>query len=259
MITATNHWNPEWYTEGSDFQCQTTKRILRHLDFTTGQRLLDIGCGDGRITRGIAEAHPHLQVVGLDQSEQMVSFAQKEHQAMPNLTFVAGDIQTFVAATPFDYIVSFWALSWLTDHEGASIRIRAALKPGGRCFLLVPTNNPQLFTAIADLMALPRWKDLLDDIPNPVNTASLTKYRALFPDCGKLRQERFSCRFKDAAALGQYVKGWLPHLKRLSNAHQKDFLARFVAHYNLALAVAGGDENTVSYDCVLVDDFGTEA
>jgi trans-aconitate 2-methyltransferase len=259
MISVQDHWNPVWYAEGSEFQWQITKRILQRLDFSTGERFLDIGCGDGRVTRGIAEAHPRLQVVGLDQSERMISFAQEEHQATGNLAFVAGDIQTFVPDTPFDYIASFWALSWLADHAKAAHRIRTALKDGGRCFLLVPTNNAQLFNTIEGLLGLPPWKDLLAGIPNPVNTTSLAMYRDLFSGCGSVRQERFACQFHDAGALATYVRGWLPHVKVLSKAQQNDFLSLFVTDYNRAQVTSGGEENTVSYDCVLVDGFRADA
>jgi len=259
MIFCQDHWNPEWYSQGSDFQCQVTKRILQGLDFTFGDRLLDIGCGDGRVTRDIAGTNPHLKVLGLDPSGGMILHAQEEHRNTPNLTFVNGDIQTYAPDEPFDFIVSFWALSWLTDHTEASLRIRAALKHGGRCFLLVPTNNPILFSTIANLQALPQWKSLLAGVPNPVNSASLDLYRPLFQDCGSVRQERFSCKFLDADALPRYLKGWLPHLKRLSGMQQREFLELFVADYNRSLAFAGETENSVSFDCVLVDGFGVEA
>ena len=257
MIPSQDHWNPVWYSEGSEFQWQITNSILQRLEFTAGSRILDIGCGDGWVSRAIAEAHPSLEVVGLDQSEKMVSFAKEEHKAIGNLAFVAGDIQAFVPDKHYDYIVSFWALSWLADHAKAAHQICAALKEGGRCFLLVPTNNIQLFNGIERMLSMPPWKELLTGIPNPVNTASFVMYRDLFSGIAVVHQKRFACRFKDGAALAMYVKGWLPHLKALSADQHNDFLTRFVTDYNRGQATTGGEENTVAYDCVLVDGFRT--
>src|SRR5437868_1658805 len=58
-----------------------------------GMSVLDIGCGTGTITRGIAEAvAPSEHVVGFDINEALLAEARRMHSDIPNLSFVAGDL-----------------------------------------------------------------------------------------------------------------------------------------------------------------------
>jgi trans-aconitate 2-methyltransferase len=101
------------------------------------ERVLDISCGDGRITAEIARRLGSGSVLGIEPSTRMIDFA-KAHFAdhtYPNLAFAVGDATALPFRREFDLVVSFNALHWVRDQNAALRGIREALKPTGRAFL----------------------------------------------------------------------------------------------------------------------------
>jgi trans-aconitate 2-methyltransferase len=112
------------------------------LELNGTERVLDIGCGDGRITVEIARRLESGSVLGIDPSTHMIDFA-KAHFADPNLAFAVGDAAALPYRGEFDLAVSFNALHWVRDQNAALRGIRAALKPTGRAFLEFVPQGPR--------------------------------------------------------------------------------------------------------------------
>jgi ubiquinone/menaquinone biosynthesis C-methylase UbiE len=93
-------------------------------------RLLDIGCGNGKITAAIADRIPEGSVLGVDPSQNMIDFARANYgtEAHPNLHFDLGDARSLPYRHEFDQIVSqYRALpgpNWSSQH-GFDARIVA--------------------------------------------------------------------------------------------------------------------------------------
>ncbi len=97
-------------------------------------RLLDIGCGPGRLDRLLAAARPKLEVVGLDESEAMLRQAAMGPR-LANLEFRLGAIENAGFHEEFDF-----ALAVLTFHHWEEpVRgleaVYRSLKPGGRLWI----------------------------------------------------------------------------------------------------------------------------
>jgi len=96
--------------------------LAPHLKTLKGnERVLDIGCGDGKITADISRFVPQGMVIGIDPSAAMLAWAQKQYHPAeyPNLRFQAGEFQNPGLTEPFDLIVSFCALQHGSDQESA--------------------------------------------------------------------------------------------------------------------------------------------
>ena len=70
-------WNAKAYKEASHHQFKWGLELLDKLELKGNERVLDIGCGDGKLTIEIAKRVPDGYVVGIDNSEEMISFARK--------------------------------------------------------------------------------------------------------------------------------------------------------------------------------------
>jgi trans-aconitate methyltransferase len=94
---------------------------------SSGERILDLGCGPGQLTSKIAEAGAH--VVGIDSSPEMIGQARQNY---PNLQFKLADATQFSFEEPFDAVFSNAVLHWVRDAESAVRNIASCLRPGGR-------------------------------------------------------------------------------------------------------------------------------
>jgi trans-aconitate 2-methyltransferase len=136
-------WNAAQYTRHSSLQEQMAAQVLALVDLDGHERVLDIGCGDGRISARIAaERVSRGSVLGVDASTDMIAFAQRQHAAVGHLTFAVADAAKLPFEGRFDAAVSFNALHWLHELSSAFRGIKAALVPGGRAWLRLVTRGP---------------------------------------------------------------------------------------------------------------------
>ena len=97
-----------------------------------GMRVLDVGCGPGAITRGIAEAvGPDGSVVGVDRDPALIDRARAGAAAFPNLRFEVGDATSLVYDAAFDVVTAARTLQWIADTGRAIRRMAHAVAPGG--------------------------------------------------------------------------------------------------------------------------------
>jgi len=97
-----------------------------------GLSVLDIGCGTGAITSGIAEAvGPEGRVIGVDRDEGHLRLAREEHAALTNLRFEHGDATELRYRSEFDIVTAARTLQWIAQPERAVLGMKQAAKPGG--------------------------------------------------------------------------------------------------------------------------------
>jgi SAM-dependent methyltransferase len=110
--------------------------------------VLDVGCGPGAITIGIARVvEPGGHVVGIDQDEGLLNHARQQHGTQPNLRFANADITEYSTDTGFDVVTAARTLQWIAKPELAVDKMKQACRPGGTVLVLdynheVNTWNP---------------------------------------------------------------------------------------------------------------------
>ena len=131
----------EWfagdYNQQSSLQKAMAEEQLGRLTLQGAERILDVGCGDGKITAAIAARVPDGSVLGVDPSRDMIAFASSHFgpPAHANLRFDVVDVRRLPHRNEFDLVVSFNALHWVPEQGAALGSIRAAMKPGGQALL----------------------------------------------------------------------------------------------------------------------------
>jgi SAM-dependent methyltransferase len=122
---STSRWDAADYARVGAFVAELGTAALDLLDPKPGERVLDVGCGDGVLTKKIAARG--AQVTGVDASLDMIDAAHAN--GVDALVVDAGDMH-FVAE--FDAAFSNAALHWMLDKEAVAQGVFRALKPGGR-------------------------------------------------------------------------------------------------------------------------------
>ena len=119
-------WNSYRYAENARFVSDLGQPVLDLLKPQSGERILDLGCGDGALTEKIASVG--AIVVGVDSSEDMVAAAK-----VRGLDARIADAFHLNFSSEFDAVFSNAALHWMKRNPDSVIRgIWDALKPGGR-------------------------------------------------------------------------------------------------------------------------------
>lgn len=99
---------------------------------TPGLRVLDVGCGTGAITQGIAEAvGPQGSAVGVDSNRALIAEARARHEGTPGLTFEVADVYSLAPDGSFDVVAASRLLVWLVDPKRAMASLAGAARPGG--------------------------------------------------------------------------------------------------------------------------------
>jgi trans-aconitate 2-methyltransferase len=152
-------WDGAGYTRISGLQRAMATASLEGVAVAGTERVLDVGCGDGYVTRLIASRVPNGSVLGVDASPRMVEAARTADDQQANVSFQVGNVTTMSYGPDFDLVVSFNALHWVADQETAYRNIAAALKPTGRALVQFVCHGlrPSVERVAMEVTGDPRW------------------------------------------------------------------------------------------------------
>lgn len=121
-----NKWNAQGYTENFKFVHQYGEDVLNLLEVKKGMRILDLGCGNGALTKKIADMG--ADVIGIDASFDMLEVARTNY---PELTFIQDDAIKFKLSEPVDVIFSNAVFHWINQQDELLDHVSNALKLDG--------------------------------------------------------------------------------------------------------------------------------
>jgi SAM-dependent methyltransferase len=182
-------------------------------------RVLDIGCGNGRTTIDAARCAPKGSALGIDLSSAMLDVARRRASAegVGNASFVLGDAQVhpFEPAS-FDVALSRTGTMFFGDHRAAFANIAAAVRHGGRLALLVwqPSAENEWFGTFVAALSAGRDLPAPPSGPPPFSQSDPDHVRSLLGDTGfgeiEVTSQRAGMWFgADAGDAHQFVLGQL--------------------------------------------------
>ena len=157
--TKDSDWQADEYGKINNLQEWLASRALGQLRVRGDERVLDVGCGDGRVTESVLERLQHGSLVGVDPSLSMVEAARRRLASSGRATIELGDAATLDYHEEFDLVVSFNALHWELRWRQALHRIRDALRTGAGALLVQVCDGerPSLEDVVMQTCAAPRW------------------------------------------------------------------------------------------------------
>ncbi|MFH0898536.1 MAG: class I SAM-dependent methyltransferase [bacterium] len=236
-VNAEDKWNGDHYEKHSHMQQESAFALLKTITFKGNESVLDIGCGDGKITATIAKQVPQGHVVGLDISPNMIHTAQQTFVDRNNLCFIVADANDFILNPKFNYVFSFYALHWVSDLASSLKSIKNVLRPGGKAFIKIGTTQ--------DNCPIQSFFNNLD--PNGKWGAAKAGRKKTFH--GDTTAEKFSLALESAGfknknvqiiyesffyenfdALTLWFMGWVPHCIQLGQEKSLEFCQELVEH-----------------------------
>lgn len=211
----------EWAENGRDVGMEeghgdVVRQVVSRMDIRPGERILDLGCGNGWATRLLAQAEAGVQAIGLDASPRMIARADELHSFTIRARYDLGSFEALEFPDhEFDRVFSMEALYYASDLEKSLVEAFRVLKPGGRADIVVDFYKESPATANwGDVMGLDlhflgeaEWKAALERV-GFTNVATVRVRDSRSPDEeGALESE--ACTPDEEARLSQYAAGSL--------------------------------------------------
>ena len=237
---ASAKWNAAEYAAHSAVQQSWARELIARLNLRGDEHILDVGCGDGKVTAEIAGAVPRGSATGIDASSEMIGFAKKTFPArkFPNMGFHVMDARKIRFGRRFDLIFSNAALHWVDDHQAILRGMALVLKPGGRLIVSCggKGNAQDVFIALRPELRRKRWGKYFRQMPKPYFFYSPAEYEKWLPKFG-FKIQSLQLVPKDATYAGTdgftawLRTTWLPYIQRVPENLREQFITAVTKRY----------------------------
>ena len=134
-------WDPQRYEAFADARLRPLVDLLARIPDPesgwTPERIADLGCGSGNGTRLLAQRWPGANIVGVDNSREMLETARSRGGS---IDWQQAELGSWQPSLRFDLLFSNAALHWLDHHETQFPRLLDMLLPGGMLAVQMPRN-----------------------------------------------------------------------------------------------------------------------
>lgn len=228
-------WNAKTYAENARFVSNLGLPVVEWLDPKAGERILDLGCGDGALT---VKLHAFgCEVIGVDSSPDFIHAARS---LGVDARLLDGHQLQF--DREFDAVFSNAALHWMKQPDRVIDGVWQALKPGGR-FVGEFGGNGNVATITTALHTVLKQRGIDPDPINPWYFPTVEEYQS------QLEARGFSVNeivlFPRPTALPTDIRGWLstfanPFTTTIATSERDALLEEVIARLEPALCDASG-------------------
>jgi trans-aconitate 2-methyltransferase len=210
-MSSTMRWDPTQYGRYADERGRPFIELIARVEVDDPQRVVDVGCGPGSLTRTLSERWPNAHVTGVDSSADMIEAAAPLTEA-GRLEIVRADLRDWRPTEPVDVVVANAVLQWVPGHLDLLSSLAAWLGPAGALAFQVPDNfDEPSHTIIRDLRGSARWRDRLGadadrsiGVERPETYLDALTEAGLHPD---VWQTTYLHMLRGADAVLEWIKG----------------------------------------------------
>ena len=217
-------WDAELYLKFAGERTQPAVDLISRISLAHPSRIIDLGCGPGNSTAILRERWPAAQIVGLDNSGEMITAAS---QAYPGWTWIESDIATWTAAVPFDLVFSNAALHWVANHAEVMPRLLKQVRSPGALAIQMPAHfGSPVHELMLETARNPAWHDNMREAIHAITVERPAFYYDLLqPHTSKLDlwETEYIHLMDGPAAILEWIRGTglRPFLEALPSEEQK--------------------------------------
>jgi trans-aconitate 2-methyltransferase len=223
-------WDQAQYLKFADERTRPAHELLARVPLTTPERVVDLGCGPGNSTALLRARWPGAQLLGVDNSPNML---QRARQDYPDIEWLEADVAGFAPRAPVDVLFANAVLHWLPDHAALFAKLFAMLRPGGVLAVQMPHNFSEPSHRLMRELPGP-WAPRTANVRalTPVDSAAFY-YDVLAATAATVDiwHTRYEHVMADAAAIVEWVKGTglRPYLEALLEQERAAYLEAYTA------------------------------
>ena len=226
-------WDAQEYEKHSQGQHRWARELIEKISLEGNENVLDLGCGDGKVTAEISKIVSKGSIIGVDNSAGMIELAKDRHSRYkyPNLSFQKMDAGNLIFFDRFDLIFSNAVLHWVKDQKSVIKGLFKSLKKGGRVLLQMggKGNAAGIVEVLSELQAEKKWHLYFDGFNFPFYFPETNEYEALLLDCGfKLNRIELIPKIMEhdgiEALRGWIRTTWLPFTQRIPEEKRERFI-----------------------------------
>ena len=236
-MPVSDHWNPKQYDRFAAERGQPFFDLSALVRAKPQMRVVDLGCGSGRLTRELHRKLRAAHTLGIDSSEAML--AESRAHAEPRLEFRLDDISSFDAPQgSLDLIFSNAAIQWVDDHETLLARLTEMLAPGGQLAVQMPANDDHpTHVVAAEVAARAPFRDAISGHVRKVRVLKPEQYSHLLHRLGYVEQhvrlQVYGHVLASRDEVIEWVKGTM--LTEYQRRMPAALFARFLEEYRASL------------------------
>lgn len=224
-------WEPDRYLQFSDERLQPAIDLLNRISLAQSERIVDLGCGAGNVTRLLTQRWPEADITGLDSSPEMLDRARR---VLPTARFELSGVEHWEPDGPPDLLFSNAALHWVGDHSSLFPRLLDSLSPGGVLAVQMPGNfEAPSHRLIRELAASPAWAGKLGPGRMGAVLPMADYQHILAPRCTRLSlwETTYWQSMSGPAPVLDWLRGTtlIPYLAPLDDVTRAAFLAELGA------------------------------
>lgn len=233
-------WDAKDYHKSSSEQQKWAQELILKLSLKGSERVLDIGCGDGKITAEISMQLSNGSVVGVDKSEEMIHFARENFpsERFPNLIFKVMDAKNLGFNGEFDVVFSNASLHWVIDQLSVLKGIKKSLRPSGKILLQMGGrgNVDRALEIVETMIKSRKWNRYFTNSSFPYGFYGPEEYKTWL-ECTGLKARRIELIPKDMILKGKegitaFVRTTgLGYTRRIPERLHEEFVGEIVDRY----------------------------
>lgn len=233
-----DYWKAEEYYQNSSSQKNAAADLMTFVTIKENAKILDVGCGDGKITAEISARIPKGSIIGVDISPAMIEFAKGTfpQKNYPNLHFLLKDAQNLDFDHEFDIVFSFTTLQWVQRHGDFLEGAYKSLKSDGILAVTMPMGlPPTLEQAVTELISTPEWSSYFSEFSTGWNFIDDTQYGKLLASKqfihARLAVVPQRDIFPSREAFEKFISQWFPYLRPLPQNLKGVFLTQVIDRF----------------------------
>ncbi|MGI0116439.1 methyltransferase domain-containing protein [Zooshikella sp. RANM57] len=148
-------WSPDCYLQFANERLKPIQDLIHRISYERPKRVVDLGCGPGNSTAELRNRWPYAEIMGIDQSSEMLN---KARQSGLQANWLKADISHWQALDSVDVLFANAVLHWLPNHEVLFPRLIDQLTTSGILAVQMPANfDTPLYQLVDELVSSAYW------------------------------------------------------------------------------------------------------